>query len=214
MIALMLQLFGGRGGAAGARSGASSSVKIGGYTVSGGVVTSPSGSVQKVESFRDLTASEKRQFAALIEKGGLEDPVSSGRFLLPRKVAEASVAQANAAKEASARKIEKNVPGLAELRGAKERYEVQSDAFRSSIYRGDARPAARPNGNDVASLTKKYPRADAYLKAEKYAMSSDYRKSDAGKRAMQAIASGSSYKKAIQEMEREWKNTAKGRLWD
>lgn len=203
----------GTGGRSGGSSGPST-VNLNGYKISGGVVMSPSGATQRVESFSELTAQQRRQAAALIAKNGIKDPVAAGRFLLPREVAQAAIAQGNAAKEAAARRFAKNVPGLSELRNARSDYERQSDAFRRAIERGDGRYPSKPNGSNAAALAKKYPRANAYLQAEAYSRASNDRKAAAGRKAMEAIAGGESYKKAIKRMEEEWKKAANDRMRD
>lgn len=203
----------GTGGRSGGSSGPST-VTLNGYKISGGVVMSPSGATQRVESFSELTAQQRRQAAAVIAKNGIKDPVAAGRFLIPREVAQAAVSQAKAASEAAAKKLAKNVPGLSELRDARERYEQQSYAFRRAIERGDGLYPAKPSAGAMAALAKKYPRANAYLQAEAYSRASNFRKASAGKKAMKAIAGGESYKKAIKRMEEEWSKAADDHMWD
>ena len=63
-------------------------------------------------------------------------------------------------------------------------------------------------------MEKKYPRAVAYKKAQALADSSNYEMSRIGKEAMDAIASGKSYKKVLEEMERNRKKNADAHISD
>lgn len=210
IINLNLQFFGGRGGSSGSSrsSGAAygETITINGYTIKGGYVKSPKGGYGKVSSFRELSSSELAQ----AKKFGVDDPVLSESFLLPRKVAQAAIGQ----RESEANMLKKNVPGLDELRRARDYDSQQRSAFRSSIYRGDGLIRGNGNSNTAAAVEKKYPRAVAYLKAESYTFSSNYRKSAAGRQAMNEIASGKSYKKALKKMEEEWSKAASEHMWD
>ena len=173
-------------------------ISLAGYKIKGGFVTSPSGRTADVQSYKELSAAEKRQVARM---GKVEDPVLVGRMAMPRTVAERAIQQR--AQETAA--IRKNVPGLEELRAARAHDEAQRDRFSRSVYSGSGRLQGNPSSNTAAEVAKKYPRAAAYLHAESWSYASNDVKASLGTAAKNQIASGKSYKSAISEMERKWK---------
>lgn len=202
---------GGRGSSGGGSSSSSFSVgktlSVQGYKIYGGTVTSPSGRSQSITEYKEMTNAEKRKMGAELAKAGIDDPVVSGRMVLPRKVAQAAIAQKNAEKAAYA----KNVPGLNELRTAIAHDEGQRNLFSRSVYSGSGRISGNPTSATASSLAKKYPRAAAYIKAESYFHATNDVKSSLGKEAMNAIASGRPVDATISAMERKWKKYASRR---
>lgn len=190
---------GGRGSSGGFSVG--ETIVVSGYSIRGGSVTSPSGRSQSVDSYRELTATERRQQASAISAAGINDPVVAGRMILPRHVANSAINQRVQERASTAR----NVRGLAELRAARNYDDSQRDSFSRSVYGGTGRLTGNPNSHRYATLAKRYPRAAAYLRAESWSVASNDVKAAAGRKAMNAIASGQSYKTAIREMEERWR---------
>ena len=62
--------------------------------------------------------------------------------------------------------------------------------------------------DQIAGLKQKYPIAAAYIKAETFAMASNFEKSSAGSKAMESILDGEDAKKVIEKMEMEWATAA------
>ncbi len=188
------------GGASGGRSNfmVGETITMSGYKITGGFVTSPSGRSVSVDSYRELTAAELEQLSRL---GNVESPVLVGRMVLPRAVADRAIQQR--AQEAAA--IQKNVPGLEELRAARAHDSDQRDQFMRSMERGTGILRGDPASHTAAEVEKKYPRAAAYLRAEAWSYASNYMKASFGKTAMNEIASGKSYKKAIDDMRKKWR---------
>lgn len=112
------------------------------------------------------------------------------------------------------RKID-NIEGLKELKQARmalEDYHYRYEKSFENEYTS-SKPPKRPDIN-IEELNAKYPRAAAYLKAEAYSNSSDVGKRSAGKKAKERIINGEDYKKVIADMEKEWEDYAKNRIWD
>lgn len=99
-----------------------------------------------------------------------------------------------------------NVPGLNELRKARDaayndehRYSHQMDRMMDDEQNDGVNPptpinqSLRAIANDLA---KQYPRAAIYLKAEGYTLASNFKKYGAGKDAMEIIATGGSIEDA------------------
>ena len=87
------------------------------------------------------------------------------------------------------------VPGLKELRAARDAAELHGERFGRMMEdesNDGARPPAPPTGPSPAELAAKYPRAALYMRAEDYSLASHDRKASAGKRAMQMIRDGAS----------------------
>ena len=115
--------------------------------------------------------------------------------------------------ERKAEEFRRNVPGLDELRAAIAENERNYERQRKDIEMGAPRIHTF-TPIDTDALRAKYPAAAAYLKAEGYWMSDHYAKSSAGKKAMEIIAAGGDYQKAIADMEAEWKAHCEQHLWD
>lgn len=108
--------------------------------------------------------------------------------------------QQKADSEARKAKIEA-IEGLAELRDAiyamaqyKEKMNKMFDS--ESGVLAIAKPTPTP-----AEVSAKYPRAAAYIKAENWTYSENYKKSAIGKNALEAIINGGDHEEAIKAME-------------
>lgn len=196
---------GGRGSSSSATYGfqVGQTISIGGYQISGGFVTTPSGRRQEIQTFRELTQTEKAQVARM---GDIKDPVLAGRMALPREVAERAILQRNQEQAA----LQRNVPGLEELREARASDAAERERFERSVYGGSGRLQGNPASNSAQALEQRYPRAAAYLHAESWSYSRDDVKATLGVEAKNAIASGKSYKTVIDEMEKKWKRHISG----
>jgi hypothetical protein len=110
----------------------------------------------------------------------------------------------------------KAVPGLRELEeaiNAERDYAEDFDKMMDDEYNDGVNPPLKPLVKS-SDLKKQYPVASAYLKAERYAESSDVEKYSAGKKAMKRIADGEDYKIVIAEMDKEWSGYCRDHAWD
>lgn len=120
---------------------------------------------------------------------------------------------AEAAKLEERRKKIAGIRGLKELEAAAEAWEDYRDAFARMMERGDARAPKAPEMN-IPELKAKYPRAAAYLTAEHYAQSDNAAKRSAGRKALEKIINGEDYKKAVEDMDKEWADYCAAHMWD
>ena len=67
---------------------------------------------------------------------------------------------------------------------------------------------------DMDAMYAQYPRAKAYLDAQKFAASENDAKSAAGKKALDAIINGENYEQAIAAMNSDWATHCEAHLWD
>lgn len=185
------------------------SIKIGGYRIVDDVVFSPSGREIKITGFDEPSA----EAVAVAKRGGIDDAVVVNKMVLPRAVAEKALEQGKKATENYNANMKKNVAGLKEIDKAKSDNLTYQQELGKAIERGGVN-LPKPVENKLPKLAKKYPRAYAYSKAEGYANSSNYDKSAIGKKAMAEIRQGGDYKKAIEKMEREWKESAEKSMWN
>ena len=95
------------------------------------------------------------------------------------------------------------IPGLAEIRAAKEEIEEWDRKF-----------AATFAGPNACGGLGKYPRAAAYLKAEAWARGAHYAKVAAGKAALEKIIQGEDFAAALAEMEAAWAAHCDEHAWD
>ena len=108
------------------------------------------------------------------------------------------------------------IEGLKELQraiAAEEAYREALNDMMEDEYNDGARPPKKPEIS-VKELKEKYPRAAAYLKAESWSMASNYIKAGAGQKAKERIINGEDYRQVIAEMEKEWLDYCKERMWD
>lgn len=109
------------------------------------------------------------------------------------------------------------IPGLAEIRAAKEEIEEWDRKFAATFAGPNAcgglgmgpRPA-----HDIPAMLAKYPRAAAYLKAEAWARGAHYAKVAAGKAALEKIIQGEDFAAALAEMEAAWAAHCDEHAWD
>lgn len=115
-------------------------------------------------------------------------------------------------READERKAKVDaIEGIAELEKAiadyKEACKDYADKIERCIYDGwcseNFNPEEYPSAGKVLALNKQYPKAAAYVKAEKWRASPLCVTSQLGARAMERILNGEDYEQVIAEMERD-----------
>ena len=182
------------------------------YVINGNEVTSSKGNKYTVSEIEELNPKNKRDADALknAKKAGIEDPVRAGRLIIERKLAEKALEQGKQEEANRQANMDKNVKGYKEIRDARAHNQKEYDKQKRSIERGERIYTAKKQ--DVEVLKKKYPRAAAYIEAEDFMYSSNWKKSSLGKEAMKKIRQGSSYKKALKEMKSEWSKYARSTL--
>ena len=106
------------------------------------------------------------------------------------------------------------IPGLKEIRAAMDDLKSWHREFNASFDDcGGLGVRAKPR-YDFDKLCETYPQAAAYLKAEKYADASNYAKSAAGEKALEAIINGADPAETIAAMEAEWSAYCDKHIWD
>ena len=112
------------------------------------------------------------------------------------------------------RKIEE-IEGLAEIKSAMRDIEDWHEEFDKS-FEDVGGMGVRPKPDyDIKAMREKYPRADAYLKAEKEANKWNYELSAIGKKALDKIINEpEGYKDAIKQMNKEIKDFTQEHLFD
>lgn len=124
--------------------------------------------------------------------------------------------QAEEEKKAAAARQQKidSIPGLKEIRAAKEDLAKWHQEFNASFDDVGGLGVRKRPDYDFKSMYEKYPVASAYLTAEAYARSSNYAKSAAGNKALDAIINGEDPDEAIKQMEMEWQAYCDDHIWD
>lgn len=112
------------------------------------------------------------------------------------------------------KKLRENVPGISELEQIENEWDKYRDQKSRDIYSGAGKSTAKKPEHTIEEISRKYPAAFAYIKAQNYSNSSNYSKAAAGKKAMESIKNGEDYKKAIKSMESEWKLDSEKSLWN
>lgn len=106
------------------------------------------------------------------------------------------------------------IPGLSEIRTAISDLKDWHREFEASFNDcGGLGVRAKPE-YDFDKLYAKYPRAEAFLKAESFSNSNHYVKSAAGKKALESIIDGADPQKTIELMEKEWDKYCNEHIWD
>lgn len=108
------------------------------------------------------------------------------------------------AKEEKETKI-KAIEGLKEIEKARfelENFYERLEQAMDNEYTSGILPS-KPITN-LKELENKYPRAAAYLKAQRWFLSKNYTKSNLGAKTLTRIINGEPYKNAIDDMERAW----------
>jgi hypothetical protein len=158
---------------------------------------------------------DKIQMAAAVGKKLSKPELEALKAAKPEIVAELKArkeAEIKAHEEATAR-LAANVPGLEILRDARAKWDMYYEAQRAAIERGAVKMPQQPT-EDTTALAAQYPAAAAYLTAEAYEYTSHYVKSEAGRKAKQAIADGANCSEALAQMEAEWQAHCDEHKWD
>ena len=170
-----------------------------GYRIENDTIITPNGRTIIARDFREPT----RQALDLARQHGLEDPVLVGQGVVPRSVAEIAIQQGVQARANYESNLALNVAGLQDLMRAKIEQEDYRHSLNVAIERGYSRAPEKPV-NRVPELTRQYPRAVAYLKAQSFASASNFEKAATGKRAMEDIRMGKNIATVMRRMQREW----------
>ena len=105
------------------------------------------------------------------------------------------------------------IPGLAEIEAADEAFFAYRRAFARAMDSGDG-VYPKPPKENTDELRERYPMAAAMLRAESYSRAANYHKASAGRKAVERILDGEDWKKAISDMEAEWKEAVSEHMWD
>ena len=104
------------------------------------------------------------------------------------------------------------IPGLKEIKEAKEKVEKFHIDFNRAMDRGDGILPVYPSV-DVEALMEEYPQAAAYIKAEKESLCSNYELAEIGGKALERVINGD-WEKAIEDMEKEISEFVERHCWD
>ncbi len=117
-----------------------------------------------------------------------------------------------AAEAARYAKIEA-IDGLAEIRAAQAAYGDYRAKLEQAQEDETAVWPARPQP-ELDDVVRQYPRAAAYVKADEWSLSDNYRKAAAGARALNRIIDGEDYERVLADMESEWTAYVNCHLFD
>lgn len=107
------------------------------------------------------------------------------------------------------------IEGLQELEDASIAWKKYYSDYRHFIEDGAEGKAPKKPEASLEELVRKYPRANAYMKAESYAYSSSNNaRAAAGKKALERILNGEDYKQAIADMKKEWRDYCEEHVFD
>lgn len=127
--------------------------------------------------------------------------------------------QEKAKKEDEKKDRERRIAGIEGLEELKKAYKELAE-WRIKFYSSfDGEDAVGGMGvgeeptHDVEALSKKYPRASAYLKAREYTLMTNTELSKIGQKAVEEVIYGD-YQKAMDDMEKETKKFAERHIWD
>lgn len=96
------------------------------------------------------------------------------------------------------------IEGLVLLQTAITDWNTYNNAMSRYIERDCTGKAPEKPKETVEELARKYPRAAAYVKADRWSYSSHYYKALCGKRAKEAILNGDSHEEVISDMKSAW----------
>jgi len=108
------------------------------------------------------------------------------------------------------------IEGYKELKAAYAdvgRYHMEFDRMMEDEGNDGAR-LPNPVKIDPKELAKKYPRAEAYIEAERYSNAGHYAKTAAGEKAKKRIIAGEDYTAVLADMEAEWHKAAEEAVWN
>ena len=180
---------------------------ISGYEINGSTIISRSGREMAITDIKEADAKAK----IVASKAGIKDPVcvsfsgcGNNVGIVPREVAEKALEQGRQEQENREYNLRTNVPGIDELKAAIAHNEEEQKRFSRTIT-SDAGKIYERDLIDVDALRAEFPRAAAYLEAESFCYSADYKKSILGKEAMEKIRLGEDCDAALSEMATAWK---------
>ena len=172
---------------------------------------------EMIKKYRLTLAKRNGEDAIRVGKKVSKATIEEIRKAKPEIIAELKRREAEKKAAYEARQARINaIEGLKELQraiAAEEAYREALNDMMEDEYNDGARPPKKPEIS-VKELKEKYPRAAAYLKAENWSLASNYIKAGAGQKAKERIISGEDYNQVIAEMEKEWSDYCKERMWD
>lgn len=108
----------------------------------------------------------------------------------------------------------KAIEGLAEIMEYRNAWANWHEAFEHMMENGSGVMHVSAPTTKEKDLREKYPRADAYLRAQHEADKSNYELSAIGKKALERIIDGDDYLSAIEDMDSEIEEFVKKHSWD
>lgn len=96
------------------------------------------------------------------------------------------------------------IEGLVKLQTAITDWNTYNNAMSRYIERDCTGKAPEKPTETVEELSKQYPRAAAYVKADRWSYSSHFYKASCGKRAKEAILNGNNFEEVIADMKSAW----------
>ena len=105
------------------------------------------------------------------------------------------------------------IEGLKEIKDAIEDLESWRYEFDKSFDDVGGLGVRPKPAYDIQAMREKYPRAAAYLRAEKYSLKSNYELSSIGRKALETVIYGD-YTEAMEAMDAELKDFTNRHIWD
>lgn len=180
---------------------------ISGYEINGSTIISRSGKKMEIIGIKEADAKVK----AIASKNGISNPVcisfsgcGNSFGIVPREVAEKAIEQGKQEEENRKFNLAANVSGIEKLRMAIAHNEEEERRFSRTIMNDSGKIYER-DLVDIDALRVEFPRAAAYLEAESFRNSADYKKSTLGEEAMTKIRLGEDCDAALSEMRNAWK---------
>lgn len=148
---------------------------------------------------------------AYAKKAGIE-PITQNRPAVYQELLARRQAEFDAAKR-RAEAID-GIAGLKEIRDAMADIDAWYREFERSFDDVGGLGVRQKPQYDLDDMRRRYPRADAYLKAEAWEYSDHYVKSGCGKTAKEKIINGEDYDQAIAEMKKQWSDYCQEHIGD
>ncbi len=121
-------------------------------------------------------------------------------------------AKAMATEGVETKPVEK-IEGLEEIKRVSNEWANYNYEYNRRFEAEDYGALAKPEIT-VEELKTRYPRAAAYLKAQSWTRSNNVGKFSAGRKALERIIAGEDYEQVLADMEAEWTEYTRTRMWD
>ena len=137
------------------------------------------------------------------------------RYLIEREEAAKKEAEERRVKAEERQAKIDAIEGLAELRAAYADIRSWREEYNENIDKGYSGVGLRKMPQyDIKGMRARYPRAVNYLLAEGMANAAHYRKSGAGKKALERIINGEDGDQALKDAEAEWNDYIHENIWN